>query len=442
MSAEDDRAVARAAGSARRRAVFRLLGCVATALAPLFACAPPAWIGSSPERAGHAEPSTAALAPKPAPRPRANEIAVRLEAHDGAHAIEVERDGVALAIARHGARLVASNGERGPWIEVAPGTGRIGLGDRSYAGSLVVSIRPAGGLTVVHHVDVEDYVRGVVASELAIWSAPPALLEAQAIAARSYALAQIHGRPGASPRSSLSDGTRDQVYRGEYVPGASAGARAVELRLRESVERTRGIVLTLRGRILDTRFHACCGGATAAFEGVFAEADPGGMQPVLCAPCRRLSSAGAREASTGGASAVWEHSVGGDELARLARELGLGSRIDRLLVVRHDEHGRWMEVRLVGDRAGANVSGTELRRLLGWEKLKSAWITGVVPTPGKPIGERLVFSGRGRGHGVGLCQTGARALADEGRSSAEILGHFFPSATFAQLAAAKDTGLR
>ena len=57
---------------------------------------------------------------------------------------------------------------------------------------------------------------------LTICSAPPALLEAQAIAARSYARAQLVGRPHKKPRDFLSDGTLDQAYGGEYVPDSHA----------------------------------------------------------------------------------------------------------------------------------------------------------------------------------------------------------------------------
>jgi stage II sporulation protein D len=182
--------------------------------------------------------------------------------------------------------------------------------------------------------------------------------------------------------------------------------------------------------VLDARFHACCGGRTASFESVFDEPDPGSMTPVECGPCAKISP---NNLPTPDGAVVWEWTAEADALDALAGSLGVGSRIRALFPVRRDHTGRWLEVRVVGDRTGHNVDTTALRQQLGFTNLKSTWIVGTHPKPGKPVDGRLTFRGRGRGHGVGFCQTGARELADSGWTARSILGKYFPSATLSRI---------
>jgi stage II sporulation protein D len=71
---------------------------------------------------------------------------------------------------------------------------------------------------------------------------------------------------------------------------------------------------------------------------------------------------------------------------------------------------------------GAAVSGPQLRIALGSEKLKSTLIDQI-----SVLGENVTFSGRGFGHGVGMAQDGARALATQGRKAADIVRFYYRS---------------
>lgn len=77
-----------------------------------------------------------------------------------------------------------------------------------------------------------------------------------------------------------------------------------------------------------------------------------------------------------------------------------------------------------GNGRRAPVSASSFRfavdRSLGWNRVRSDWYTVAV------AGGALHISGRGYGHGVGLCQAGAHEMADEGRSYREILAFYFP----------------
>ncbi len=419
---------------------MRRFSLVVLVIAAFSACHPPQW--TTPVRAPFTEDPLEPSRPREASSPRIpavpaapfGSVAARLERFERATLVELKSLAGTIRVERRGREVVSSDGQRGSVITIGSATtGGVAIGDRLYRGSILILPHAQGGLSVINHVPMEDYVRGVVASELAIWSASPALLESQAIAARSYAEAQLRGRPGKHSRTFLSDSTLDQAYAGEYQPGKSEGAQKVAARLRRAVETTRDILLVVNGRVLDARFHASCGGRTASFESVFDEIDPGGMTPVRCDACAKSAADDSTGSTPASANVTWKWTAEPEQLNSLARQLGLGTRLRSLFPVRRDNTGRWLEVRLVGDRTGHNLDTTELRRLLGFNNLKSTWIIGTRPAPGNPINGSLTFAGRGRGHGVGFCQTGARELSERGLSAPQILKTYFPTATLSRV---------
>jgi stage II sporulation protein D len=412
--------------------------CAAAALAALGCAMPEA---RSSERAAadarlaEAPPAAAAVhaePPRPTARRASGAVRVRLTGLDGSSPVRVlgTLDGE-VVLERRGAGVRGAP-DRGPSespadVRLSPARGSLlRAGERSYPGVLIVRPRAAGGLEVFCELDLEDYVEGVVASELAIWSAESAALEAQAIAARSFAVAQLDSRGRSASEPALLDDVRDQAFRGAHVPDPRGGraAREVAARLRAAVRRTRGIVLFEDPRVVDARFHAACGGATAQGQAVFPEADFDCLRSVECAPCRG-SLAAAREASS---EPDWRWTAPRFALARLARELGLGEHLLRLAPARRDSAGRWLEVRLEGDGGARSLSFEELRRRLSRKELASSLLVRTWPRAGETIGGGLLFEGRGRGHGVGLCQEGACAWARAGWSAERILAHYYPGA--------------
>ena len=146
-----------------------------------------------------------------------------------------------------------------PPLTVEPGEQPLTLNGAGYRGSLVVE-RVAGGLSVVNTVPLERYVRGVVPSEMpADWSA--AAYEAQAVAARSYALANLHP---ASTFDVFSD-NRSQVY---------GGIRSERAETNLAVGATAGKVLTYDDRVIAADYDSDSGGRTAAIQDVFPTATP------------------------------------------------------------------------------------------------------------------------------------------------------------------------
>ena len=372
---------------------------------------------------------------------------MRLEAASGHTLIEIlAPDGAPQTLRRAGQEVVDSAGRRqSDWTLTATGHGTFKLDGRAYPGQIVV--RPDGrrGLAVFNVVDFESYVAGVVASELAIWSAPPAELEAQAIAARTFAARELRARAHVDEALELVDGVMDQAYHGIFQPD-SAGARAVAQRLTAAVRATRGVVLVRddiqpgsqpggqQPRFEQARFHASCGGHTALFSDVFRRQGPG-PRARPCAPCsERASNERAQGSPDPQRPLGWSVTLPQEMLARAGRRLGLGGSIQALAPKRLDPSGRWIDAQLIGlEGRVIVVPFDDLRAALGYSRVKSAHLTAARPAFGQEIKSGLQLTGRGRGHGVGLCQEGAGDLARDGWSSAAILRHYYPDARLMRL---------
>jgi len=212
---------------------------------------------------GRSGRTTASVDPRALPL---GSVRVRLPPHEGAAPLEVVVDGELRRLSR-GPSGVVLDGRVAPRQRLEP-MRELRLRGELHRGTLEV-VPTAGGLGTYLELDLETYVAGVVAAELSLWSARPAELEAQAIAARSYATATLAQRRALGSRAALESGTQDQAYRGIYEPADSAGARAAGARLHAAVAATRGMVLEIGGSPLAARYSAACGGRTSDLAAVF-----------------------------------------------------------------------------------------------------------------------------------------------------------------------------
>lgn len=346
-------------------------------------------------------------------------LPVRLTALEGQPKIELlDLSGNRLVVRRAGNLVIASDGQVGQRLEFS---GAHRWGEHLYLGSIVAEPHPSGGLRVTNHVLLEDYVAGVVAAELSLWSAHPAELEAQAIAVRTYAVRNLEVRQRAGEPVMLLDGVLDQAYHGTYQPGSSAGAQRAAKRLRNAIAATRGLVLVEGSVLADVRYHAACGGQTANRSIIFPGTDPSMGRP--CEPCLERAQ---REGYAGTPAEKrplgWTLELGFGPIANLGHSLGLGSGGLDFLPASLDDGGRWLEVRISGTAKEKRMSLEKLRAIVGHSTLKSGMLSSVRVTPAG-----LLITGRGRGHGVGLCQEGTRDYAQRGWDSATILRHYYPA---------------
>lgn len=335
--------------------------------------------------------------------------------------------GAAVAFAADGAQVAATwagGGARAArWRLEGPAPFDLATGARQAPvrriGGAIALTATGGHLRPIARVPLEAYVAGVLAFEVPPdW--PRAALEAQAIAARGYTLARrgAAGHPGAD----VCDATHCQRFRG------SLGA---DRRLAAAATGTAGQALAWRGAAAEATWHAACGGMRAASSDLF-----GGAAPAYLAggPDRRPDG---RPWCDGSSYArPWTVDAPAEVARAALRDAGWLGPIEPLLglaIADAGAGGHVRSVRMEGNRARL-VPGmafwAALGPRLGWAGLRSPAFA-IARTP---AGWR--FAGRGLGHGVGLCQAGARGRALAGHDAARILAAYFPGTTPARLATA------
>ncbi|MGN6107449.1 MAG: SpoIID/LytB domain-containing protein [Kofleriaceae bacterium] len=299
-----------------------------------------------------------------------------------------------------------------------------GLEDRRYWGAVYVTLDRDGALLVANAVPEDKLLAGLVPAEM-YPDAPPAALEAQAIAARTELLQKI-GRRNLTDPFLLCSSQQCQVY---------AGAGKEDPRTTRAVERTRGQVL-LRdgGGLVDVRYSAACGGHSEDNDAIWGgDPDPSlrGRPDAASGGMSRITDANVGAFLDGGGDAWcargklakgrfrWTERIGAAELsARIATELPEIGRLVAIVPKQRGVSGRIGTLTLRGDKGSADVSGDlRIRRLLGG--LKSTLFEVARD------GDSFVFRGAGFGHGVGMCQLGAMGMAAAGKTHAQILGHYY-----------------
>ncbi len=259
----------------------------------------------------------------------------------------------------------------------------------------------------VEEVPLEDYVAAVLPGEIG-GHAPPAALEAQAVAARSYALARAERH--AEDNADLCDGTHCQVFRG--LGAATADSRA-------AAAATEGLVLAQNGRVIAAPFHAVCGGRTARPRDVWDDEETPDLEPVDDDAC--LAAPGA----------VWAFTLARRDVPPLAATVGFPD--GRFLeVYGHDSSRRVSMVRLAAPGGDSRVvRGFAFRKaasdLWGWASVRS---TDFEVEETRPA---YLLHGRGTGHGAGLCQAGAVARARRGETRDAILALYYRGAAVVRL---------
>lgn len=314
--------------------------------------------------------------------------------------------GTAYAEARSGSvRINGFDLARAELTIVPRSEDAVRVGKRRYAGGLV--LRASGDeIVAINLVELEDYVVGVLYAEMPDRFANEAL-RAQAVVSRTFAL--YHTQQGREMR----DDQGSQMY---------VGLERADDTARRIVDSTLGEVLTFTGIPIESYFHSTCGGRTASARAVFGiQVPPPLDQSVSCGECGDAPNF------------TWSRKLQRADLDKLYRG-ALGANL-RIAPSDRDAAGRSLRVDLVNgdgkvvDRAVADRfrndynSGRSLSK-----QLLSTWWTDIAVDK-----KQLAITGRGFGHGVGLCQYGAGGFARRGKSYREILSHYFPGAELIRL---------
>jgi stage II sporulation protein D len=298
-----------------------------------------------------------------------------------------------------------------------------------------ISTRKGWECEVVNHVDIEHYLDGLVNAEFsAAWNREA--IDAQVIAARTYAYYQIKLMTRRGSHFDLDSTIKDQVY---------DGSTREDYRSRMSATRTRGKVLKAHRKDewpIKAYYHSTCGGTTELPQVVWGAKMAGFKKRVACPNCRNSPSF------------IWDVPLSAKEIAleiwKGARELNAAdrdkirgwpqtwekelreSKLLDLRVTSQNESGRAEVVSARfknGDKKEyvLTMPGTLFRYWIGPSRLKSTVFQ--VLAAGN---DQWVLRGRGFGHGVGLCQWGAKTMGESGKKAREILSFYYPDTVIAK----------
>jgi len=319
--------------------------------------------------------------------------------------IEVRGQAIILNGTRiHGEQVTLRAGEQDLklWLPQPNGNGSSALsGPRDdkatlQVGGFVKVVLRGKGVMIVNHVDLEEYVKGVVPAEVnSSWHLE--MLKAQAVAARTYALYQ-HMLSG-SRQYDVVASAQDQVYRGHH---------GIDARVEQAVGATRGQVVTYEGAPIYAAFSSTAAGLTEDAVVVWSKDLPY-LKGVEC-PFDLESP-----------YYQWKASFKMETLEKNLRQLGFAvGTIVILTPQTYSRAGRVATLRILHSKGELILRGEELRKAVGYTIIPSTQFTI------DSIGKEVKLSGYGAGHAVGLCQWGAKELAELGYSYSSILQYYYP----------------
>lgn len=320
---------------------------------------------------------------------------------------------------------------------------------RSLAGFLSYSGRPyreelrvfskGKHCEVVNHVEVEKYLDGLVNSEFSSqWNEEA--VAAQVVAARTYAVHQIR-QARRNPQSTYDvDATvRDQVYDGSIKE---------DYRASRAVARTRGVILMAHELNqwvpLKAFYHSTCGGSTELPKSVWGRDFAGLQKRVSCPFCKssprfqwqqefqagEIASLLKKGAERDGIPKGWTQPM--IESVRSGILMGLTAEMDRVSGRVAVLQTYWRPQGRRGIQVRVPVPGALFRNWIGTTKVRSTAFQ-VYPQIARGQGVRFRLEGRGNGHGVGMCQWGAKVMGEKGFNMNRILAHYYPSAQLRKL---------
>jgi len=277
----------------------------------------------------------------------------------------------------------------------------ITLNGKMYRGSMWVKpevVKDKNGASVVrlsaiNVLDLEDYLMSVLPSEMpSSW--PREALKAQAIAARSYAIANLgkYRSQGYDVKATVMD----QAYRGAIAEAISSNRAVAE---------TRGIVMKHGGKVVPGFFHSSSAGHTDVAEHVWTKEVP------------YLKSV--PDIDHKSKFVLWERKFALPQIDNLlGKDVGT---VLGLFPVHRSPAGRVKNLLVIGSKGTTFVSGTTVRQLFALPSTNFNVLA---------YQDSYLFKGQGFGHGLGMSQYGARGLAEHGYNAAQILTYYYKDVTF------------
>lgn len=289
-------------------------------------------------------------------------------------------------------------------LRVTSFTKEVEIENRKYRNAVQVLKNPAGSLTVVNEIDVEDYLLGVLPVEVnPEW--PIEALKAQAVVSRTYAI--FKNIENKDFPFTLNSDVGSQVYKGKTVERASTS---------QAIARTRGEILTYHGKIFPAFFHSTCGGWTARSDYQWKIESHPSLKGVECPFCQ------------GSKFYYWKAEFSAQEIQRSLAQKGKSVlAIQEIETKEVDRSGRARFFMIKHTGGSLKIPANEFRLALGPDQMRSTLIRI------QKVGDRFIFKGKGWGHGVGLCQFGTKHMAELGYRYQDILRYYYPDSEIRNL---------
>lgn len=303
---------------------------------------------------------------------------------------------------------------------VAANENAVKYNGKSYKGSLRI-VSTGKSVVLVNFIDLENYLKGVIAKEMPIGTNKENFeaLKAFAICARTYAVAKMYE---GSLLYDIFPDTRDQVYGGETAEQRISN---------EAIENTSGTILSYNSEPAKVYYHSTCGGETENVENVF----PRPPVPYLISvddgsnPYCKISPRYA-----------WEEVYSANDIIQKLYNsnviLSTNYTLDDIEIVEKYNSGRVKDLEIdlnSGDgRKEIHLYGNEIRFKLR-TPVKNLVLWSTLFTIKKGNSNTYIFEGRGYGHGVGFCQWGAIGRSKAGQDYKEILAHYFPGTSLSKI---------
>jgi stage II sporulation protein D len=278
-----------------------------------------------------------------------------------------------------------------------PSSSFLYVGGRAFRGAVDIIRKDNMRLMVINRVPLEEYLYGVLYNEISHrW--PIEAIKAQAIVARTFAVYQA-GQNKLQDYDLTSD-IYSQVYSGAASERWST-TRAVKL--------TTGRLLTYQGGIFPAYYHATCGGFTEDASNLW-NIDLQPLKGVECVFCKDSPHY------------KWVKNIPLSEIEKRLNDNGYKSgRIKSIAVLSRNKSGRAEKIEIKDD-AGVSyiLTAKEFRQMIGPNDVRSTIFEPSIKN------DKLVLGGTGWGHGVGMCQWGAKGMAERGKKCDEIIRYYYP----------------
>lgn len=299
--------------------------------------------------------------------------------------------------------------------------------DRTYAGNLKILQNPLGKMNLIANVELENYIAGVVPNEIGE-AVPIEAMKAQAIAARSEALFKILHNHHKDDEYDLCAGTHCQVF---------SGISNVNEKVKTAVNETAYQICIYNSKIVNAVYSNNCGGITTNSSDIWSgksvpylvsiydgkgnskvnlqsESNAKnwilGSQPVFCNT--------ENDVSWKKNTYQWQEIVSKNRLEKNLNSISNFGKLKNIKITKRGMAGRILRMKIFGTENNIELNNElKIRQIFG--DLRSSFFIFEIKN------DKVIFTGKGSGHGVGMCQMGAIQMAELGYSAEEILKHYY-----------------